>query len=91
MYDHPINHCRFCGGDSIDHLLMKYGVRHYTCQPCGFEKWGDNFLDKLPLWQVKRLGVKVCAENGWPITRLKMYVAKRERDGLEAAIRGVRK
>ena len=91
MYTQQINQCRFCDADSISTLLFKYGVRHYTCQPCGFKKWGDEFLDKLPLWQVNRLGVRACEEHGWPIRRLEMYAAKRERDGLHASIRTARK
>lgn len=69
--------CRLCGERGEEASLFKYGTRHYTHAACGFKKWGDAFLDKLPLYQVERLPFRVCMDNGWSIERLQAYLNKR--------------
>lgn len=90
-YNQPFNHCRFCRADSYNTKLFQYGIRHHCCAPCGFKRWGGDFLEKLPVHLVQALPFRVCLDNGWSIQRLGAYVEKRMRDGFEGRVTKVRK
>lgn len=74
----PINHCRFCRASSIDAALFKYSVRHYACARCGFARFGQAFVDRLPLHQVGRLPYRAVLEAGIGLAVLERYVERRE-------------
>ncbi len=72
-----MNICRLCTQYGSGNLF-KYSVRHYAHAEYGFKKWGDDFLNKLPLAAVQRLPFSVCISNGWTIDRLQEYVSQRK-------------
>lgn len=48
-----MNTCRVC--HETDEPLFKYSVRHYAHIDCGLKKWGAEFFDMLPAFQLKNL------------------------------------
>jgi len=43
---------------------FKYGVRHYAHATCGFNKWGREWLLKLPDWQLRHFPYFLAQDLG---------------------------
>ena len=63
MSYHQISTCRFCKAASHEDRrpFMKYGRRHYACQPCYLE---HKSLDDLADWQVGQFAYRLLEETG---------------------------
>ena len=60
-----MNTCRFCKkvyGDWQSDRLVKYGRRHYACQPCYLDA-GKKLAD-LPKWQIGQFAYRLLDERG---------------------------
>ena len=49
------NTCRLCKDDDISRDTFRYGVRHYCHAECGFERWGTEFLRKIPAHEIGQI------------------------------------
>jgi hypothetical protein len=47
-----LNTCRICRDLDASRPLLRFGVRHYCHAECGFAKWGDEFLRKIPVHEI---------------------------------------
>lgn len=70
------NTCRLCKNTRVNDTLLRYGIRHYCHAECGFDRWGDEFLRKIPNFEIgcipyrllqtpnrKKLAVELCPEH----------------------------
>lgn len=55
--------CRFCEDDSPDRPMFKYGVRHYCHAECGFKRWGNEFMTKIPAHQIGRIPYRLILND----------------------------
>lgn len=54
--------CRFCKGYGGD--MFRYGPRHNAHAECGLDRFGAEFIDKLPPAQVGQLPYKALQDRG---------------------------
>jgi hypothetical protein len=70
------NMCRLCKDDDLFRPLVRYGIRHYCHPECGFAKWGDDLLRKIPSHEIgsipwrlltdpkrAKLALELCPDN----------------------------
>jgi hypothetical protein len=58
--------CRLCKLASYEHHepMFKYGVRHYAHASCAINAWGEDFLLRLPSWQIGELPWRLVQQYG---------------------------
>ena len=57
------NTCRLCKDDDLNRELFRYGIRHYCHAECGFRRWGDDFLRKIPAHEIGRLPYRLILDS----------------------------
>ena len=57
------NTCRLCKDDNINRDTFRYGIRHYCHAECGFARWGDDFLRKIPAHEIGALPYRLVLET----------------------------
>lgn len=62
------NHCRICKLSNLDHIepLVKYGVRHYSHWTCGLNRWGVEFLKKMPRMYLRDIPYRIVNQYQIP-------------------------
>lgn len=50
-----LNACRLCSDRSSQRNVVRYGIRHYCHAECGFDRWGDDFLRRIPAHEIGAL------------------------------------
>lgn len=67
------NTCRLCKDSNMHRPLMRYGIRHYCHAECGFKKWGDEFVLKIPRHEIGNLPFRLLLDKDHP-ERLKLAI-----------------
>ena len=57
------NTCRLCKDSNISRPLLRYGIRHYCHAECGFKRWGNEFLNKIPVHEIGNIPYRVILED----------------------------
>lgn len=57
------NNCRLCKDRALHRPLLRYGIRHYCHAECGFSKWGDEFLNKIPAHEIGGIPFRLILDS----------------------------
>jgi hypothetical protein len=64
MNNLPIT-CRICGESKMDRHtgpIYKYSVHRYAHARCGILQWGQEWLDRQPIWEISHFPFMLAEE-----------------------------
>jgi hypothetical protein len=57
------NTCRFCKDNDLNRTVFRYGIRHYCHAECGFQRWGNEFLQKIPAHEIGNIPFRLILSS----------------------------